>query len=137
LRLHQRAGAPEAVFNKPVDRRGMGLHLDPFRPEIGGGKAEEVPDGRMQETGRRDSALLTVRFFSNRKEIFKPPFSRSAASRLGKSGLNLSLVAAGRAACDGISRPRYRACQRRAVILVCRQGYRSLRRGHVPHADRG
>jgi hypothetical protein len=44
------------------------------------------------------SALLTVRFFSNRKEIFKPPFSRSAASRLGKSGLNLSLVAAGRAA---------------------------------------
>jgi hypothetical protein len=44
------------------------------------------------------SALLTVRFFSNRKEIFKPPFSRSAASRLGKSGLNLSLVAACRAA---------------------------------------
>jgi hypothetical protein len=50
------------------------------------------------------SALLTVRFFSNRKEIFKLPFSRSAASRLGKSGLNLSLVAACRAAfmCDFI-----------------------------------
>ena len=46
----------------------------------------------------RLSALLTVRFFSNRKEIFKPPFSRSAASRVGKTGLNLSLVAACRAA---------------------------------------
>jgi len=44
------------------------------------------------------SALLTVRFFSNQEEIFKLPFSRSAASRLGKSDLNLSLVAACRAA---------------------------------------
>jgi hypothetical protein len=44
------------------------------------------------------SALLTVRFFSNQEEIFKLPFSRSAASRLGKSGLSISLVAACRAA---------------------------------------
>jgi rhamnogalacturonyl hydrolase YesR len=36
---------------------------------------------------------------TGRKEIFKLPFSRSAASRLGKSGLNLSLVAACRAVC--------------------------------------
>jgi hypothetical protein len=56
------------------------------------------PGGAEERAAIEHSALLAVRFFSNRKDIFKLPFSRSAASRLGKSGLSISLVAACRAA---------------------------------------
>jgi len=72
-------------------------------------------DADKRRRNNNISALLTVRFFSNQEEIFKPPFSRSAASRLGKSGLNLSLVAACRAACICGSKFWLRLCRARDI----------------------
>jgi hypothetical protein len=63
-----------------------------------GAKPRMILEHQRSSVSQLLSALLTVRFFSNQEEIFKQPFSRSAASRLGKSGLSISLVAAGRAA---------------------------------------